>query len=168
VLSYHGIPQKYVKKGDPYCCQCTETTAALLPHLSMPQEKVIHTFQSRFGRDPWLQPYTDVTFEELGEHGIKDIAVCAPGFPADCLETLDELGNEGSEQFHEAGGKRYANIPCLNDHPEWLDGMTAIIKEELGSWIGGEARSACDAVIECPLTKVGKTLEASSPVLASS
>jgi ferrochelatase len=153
VLSYHGIPQKYVTKGDPYCCQCTETTEALLPKLSIAQDKVIHTFQSRFGRDPWLTPYTDETFEALGHAGIKRIAVVAPGFTADCLETLDELGNEGLEQFEEAGGEKYAVVPCLNDHPVWLDAMTEIISQELGSWIGGEARNVADCQITCPIKK---------------
>ena len=151
VLSYHGIPEKYVTKGDPYCCQCVETTAALLPKLRLPREQVIHTFQSRFGRDPWLRPYTDETLEGLGSDGVKGIAVTAPGFTADCLETLDELGNEGEEQFHENGGERYSLVPCLNDHPAWLDGMVSIIKEELGSWLDGQARTAQDCAIRCPL-----------------
>lgn len=151
VLSYHGIPEKYVTKGDPYCCHCTETTAALLPQLALEREKVVHTFQSRFGRDPWLTPYTDETFEELGGAGIKRIAVAAPGFTADCLETLDELGNEGLEQFEEHGGEQYSLIPCLNDHPVWLDAMTAIITEELGSWLSGEARNVADCAISCPV-----------------
>ena len=154
VLSYHGIPQKYVSKGDPYCCQCVETTGALLPRLSLPREKVIHTFQSRFGRDPWLTPYTDETLEELGHSGVKKIAICAPGFTADCLETLDELGNEGHEQFTEAGGEEISVVPCLNDHPVWLDGMTEIIREELGSWLDGQARNARDCIITCPLKSV--------------
>jgi ferrochelatase len=154
VLSYHGIPQKYVSKGDPYCCQCVETTGALLPRLSLPREKVIHTFQSRFGRDPWLTPYTDETLEELGHSGVKKIAICAPGFTADCLETLDELGNEGHEQFTEAGGEEISVVPCLNDHPVWLDGLTEIIREELGSWLDGQARNARDCIITCPLKSV--------------
>lgn len=151
VLSYHGVPEKYVRKGDPYCCQCVETTAALVPRINLSPEEILHTFQSRFGRDPWLTPYTDETFEELGHSGIKKIAVVAPGFTADCLETLDELGNEGEEQFNEAGGELYSVIPCLNDEPRWLDAMTSIITEELGSWLGGEARSARDCTIRCPL-----------------
>lgn len=151
VLSYHGVPQKYVAKGDPYCCQCVETTAALRPLLRMNAEEVIHTFQSRFGRDPWLTPYTDETLESLGHSGVKKIAVVAPGFTADCLETLDELGNEGHEEFEKAGGEQYSVVPCLNDHVAWLDGMTAIIKEELGSWLSGEARSASDCAITCPV-----------------
>jgi ferrochelatase len=154
VLSYHGIPEKYVAKGDPYCCQCLETTGALLPKLSLSKDVVIHTFQSRFGRDPWLTPYTDETFEELGHSGIKKIAVCAPGFTADCLETLDELGNEGHEQFTEAGGEEISVVPCLNDHPVWLDAMTEIIREELGSWLDGQARQAHDCTITCPVKRV--------------
>jgi len=154
VLSYHGVPQKYVAKGDPYCCQCVETTAALKPLVNLEPMSIIHTFQSRFGRDPWLTPYTDETFEELGEHGVKDIVVAAPGFTADCLETIDELGTEGLEQFHEAGGGRYSVIPCLNASPVWLDAMTAIIREELGSWLIGEARAAGDCSIACPVKKV--------------
>jgi ferrochelatase len=151
VLSYHGVPEKYVKKGDPYCCQCVETTAALVPLVKLESEKIIHTFQSRFGRDPWLTPYTDETFEALGHAGVKSIAVVAPGFTADCLETLDELGNEGEEQFHEAGGEQYSVIQCLNDHPVWIEAMTAIIKEELGSWLEGEARQVRECAIRCPL-----------------
>jgi ferrochelatase len=151
VLSYHGVPEKYVTKGDPYCCQCVETTAALVPKLSMPSERVIHTFQSRFGREPWLTPYTDETFEALGHAGVKGIAVVAPGFTADCLETLDELGNEGHEQFEEAGGEQYSVIPCLNDHAVWLDALTSIIKEELGSWLEGDARHVHECAIQCPL-----------------
>lgn len=138
VLSYHGIPQKYVVKGDPYCCMCNETTAALLPHLPFKSDAVIHTFQSRFGRDPWLQPYTDETIEDLAKQGVKKIAVACPGFTTDCLETLDELGNEGSELFHEHGGEELKLIPCLNDQEPWIKAMTSIAKSELGSWINPE------------------------------
>lgn len=154
ILSYHGVPLKYVTKGDPYCCQCVETTAAVKPLVNLEPSLIVHTFQSRFGREPWLTPYTDETFEELGEHGVKDIVVAAPGFTADCLETIDELGTEGLEQFHEAGGGRYSVVPCLNDNPVWLDAMTAIIREELGGWLVGEARSARDCSITCPVKKV--------------
>jgi len=153
VLSYHGVPQRYVAKGDPYCCQCVETTAALLPHLAISKESVVHTFQSRFGREPWLTPYTDETLEELGHQGVKSLAIVAPGFTADCLETLDELGNEGREQFEEAGGENYSAVPCLNDHPVWLDAMASIISEELGSWLKGEARCVSDCVITCPVKR---------------
>ena len=149
VLSYHGIPQEYVVKGDPYCCQCVSTTKALEKKLNFEKDEIIHTFQSRFGRDPWLQPYTDYTIDELPEKGIKDIAVFAPGFPTDCLETLDELGNEASEPFHEAGGETLRLIPCLNDHPRWIEAMKNIILEELGSWLD-DKKKLTFASFSCP------------------
>ena len=150
LLSYHGVPQRYVRNGDPYCCQCVETTEALRPLIEFDSAKIVHTFQSRFGREPWLMPYTDETLEHLGEDGVKDIAIVAPGFTADCLETIDELGTEGREEFCEAGGEKYALIPCVNDHEVWLDAMHDIIVEELGSWLNGEGRSANDCPVACP------------------
>ncbi len=151
LLSYHGVPQRYVRNGDPYCCQCVETTEALIPLLKIDRDRVVHTFQSRFGREPWLTPYTDETLEELARDGVKDLAIAAPGFTADCLETIDELGTEGKEEFDEAGGERYSLVPCLNDHDVWLDAMSAIIIEELGSWLNGEGRNARDCAITCPV-----------------
>lgn len=150
LLSYHGVPQRYVRNGDPYCCQCVETTEALRPLIEFDSAKIVHTFQSRFGREPWLTPYTDETLEHLGEDGVKDIAIVAPGFTADCLETIDELGTEGREEFCEAGGEKYALIPCVNDHEVWLDAMHDIIVEELGSWLNGEGRSVNDCSVTCP------------------
>jgi ferrochelatase len=140
VLSYHGIPEAYVGRGDPYCCMCTETTMGLISRLKIPKEEIIHTYQSRFGRDPWLEPYTDQTIERLARNGIKRIAVACPGFPADCLETLDELGNEGREKFIELGGVRFTLIPCLNEHPGWIDAMEKLIKDEIGNWVSGGER----------------------------
>jgi ferrochelatase len=135
ILSYHGIPQKYVDKGDPYCCMCSETTRALTPNIkTFKKEDIIHTYQSRFGKEPWLIPYTDRTIEKVAHEGIKRIAVALPGFTADCLETLDEIGNEGSESFHEEGGEKLFLIPCLNDHPAWINAISGIILDELGSW----------------------------------
>lgn len=153
VLSYHGIPEKYVTKGDPYCCQCTETSAALVPLLDFPKSDVLHTYQSRFGRDPWLRPYTDKTFERLGHEGITRIAVASPGFTADCLETLDELGNEGREQFEEAGGKEFYNIPCVNDHSAWIAAMADIISGEIASWTAIRRSAPC--AVQCPLVAAG-------------
>jgi len=156
VLSYHGIPEKYVTKGDPYCCQCTETTRALLPRLEISGEEVIHTFQSRFGRDPWLTPYTDETIEHLGKSGVKHLAVACPGFTADCLETLDEIGNEALEEFQEHGGQTLKLIPCLNDHPAWIKAMARIIEGEIGSWLETSRRDATllrERCVTCPLVK---------------
>ncbi|MCO6430532.1 MAG: ferrochelatase [Deltaproteobacteria bacterium] len=148
LLSYHGVPEAYVRKGDPYCCHCSETTQALISKINLPSENVMQTYQSRFGKDPWLTPYTDVTIEELGRSGFERIAVAAPGFTADCLETLDELGNEGGHAFKEAGGKELILIPCLNDHRRWIDAMERMIITELGSWYDqADVASNC---ITCP------------------
>lgn len=151
ILSYHGVPESYVVKGDPYCCMCTETTQALLPMLNMPKEHVIQTYQSRFGREPWLEPYTDDTIEALAKEGIKHIAVACPGFTTDCLETLDEMGNEAHELFVEHGGETLRLVPCLNDHPTWIDGMTSLIQDELGSWLKTAQRQLQNSrTITCP------------------
>ncbi len=157
VLSYHGIPYEYVKKGDPYCCQCVENTQALLPLLKFPTEQVVHTFQSRFGKDPWLEPYTDETIEDLGDKGVRHIAVACPGFITDCLETLDEIGNEGLHQFQEHGGERLDLIPCLNDHPRWLKGLEQMIRSELESWV--DLDLACKGQtgkVVCPMSRLSK------------
>ena len=127
VLSYHGIPRQYILKGDPYCCMCVATTERLLPLLEIEPDKVIHTYQSRFGKDPWLEPYTDQTFEKLARAGIKRIAVACPGFTTDCLETLDEIGNEGKHQFSELGGQELDLIPCLNDADIWVDAVAKLV-----------------------------------------
>ncbi len=149
VLSYHGIPLKYIEKGDPYCCQCTETTQLFLKATGMREGEVIHTYQSRFGRDPWLTPYTDETIDALAKEGVKHIALMCPGFTADCLETLDELGNEAREAFIKLGGESLKLIPCVNDHPVWIDAMTKIIIEETTSWRSEDILSGCFA--PCPL-----------------
>ncbi len=134
VTSYHGVPQRYLTgKGDPYHCQCHKTTRLLgeaLPHLA---DKFMVTFQSRFGPEKWLQPYTDETIDKLGEEG-KKIAVITPGFSADCLETLDEIGNEAREDFMEAGGTHFTYIPCLNTQPAHLDMLETLVRRELSGW----------------------------------
>ena len=158
VFSYHGIPEAYVDQGDTYCCHCAETTNALVPMLNIEPDKVIHTYQSRFGRDPWLEPYTDETIVALAKQGIKNIAVACPGFPTDCLETLDELGNEGREEFTENGGEVFELIPCLNEQAPWIEGMTELITQELGSWLDTASRTAAsNQKIACPV-KVHKKM----------
>lgn len=151
VLSYHGIPEAYIERGDPYCCHCSETTAALLPLLTLAADDVIHTYQSRFGKDPWLVPYTDETIEGLARSGVKRIAVACPGFTADCLETLDELGNEGRHAFAELGGEDFQLIPCLNDHPAWIRALSTIVREELGGWLGGQSAGSRVESCGCPV-----------------
>ena len=151
VLSYHGIPRKYVEKGDPYCCMCSETTRAIIKNINLPVDRIIHTYQSRFGKDPWLEPYTDQTIEHLAKGGAKRVAVACPGFPADCLETLDEIANEGRHLFIKHGGDELKLIPGLNDHPLWIEAMFSLVKAELGSWLQLPSdQTANDCQITCP------------------
>ncbi|AXS19610.1 TPA: ferrochelatase [Klebsiella pneumoniae] len=128
LLSYHGIPQRYANQGDDYPQRCRDTTRELVSALGLPPERVMMTFQSRFGREPWLTPYTDETLKMLGEKGTKHIQVLCPGFAADCLETLEEIAVQNREVFLEAGGKQYEYIPALNAdaaHIEMMVNLTA-------------------------------------------
>jgi len=126
LLSYHGIPQRFADQGDDYPQRCRETTQALANHLGLPPEKLMMSFQSRFGREPWLMPYTDETLKMLGEKGIKHIQVMCPGFSSDCLETLEEIRVENRDVFIEAGGVKYEYIPALNDSPDHIKMMLAL------------------------------------------
>ncbi|MEL1784993.1 ferrochelatase [Klebsiella pneumoniae] len=128
LLSYHGIPQRYANQGDDYPQRCRDTTRELVSALGLPPERVMMTFQSRFGREPWLTPYTDETLKMLGEKGTKHIQVLCPGFAADCLETLEEIAVQNREIFLEAGGKQYEYIPAFNAdaaHIEMMVNLTA-------------------------------------------
>ena len=135
VASYHGIPQKYFDKGDPYHCHCMKTTRLLRERLGWSKEKLITTFQSRFGPAKWLQPYSDKTIEQMAKDGVKSIAVFNPGFVSDCLETLEEMAVEAAEIFHHAGGKNFAHIPCLNDSDEGMAVIEHMVRHELQGWI---------------------------------
>ncbi|WP_377291131.1 ferrochelatase [Rhizobium sp. SG2393] len=135
LTSYHGIPKSYFMKGDPYHCQCYKTTRLLRDRLGWSKEKLMVTFQSRFGPEEWLQPYTDKTVEELAQRGIKRIAILNPGFVSDCLETLEEIAGEAGESFLHNGGEKFAHIPCLNDSPEGMSVLEHIVRRELQGWI---------------------------------
>ena len=126
LLSYHGIPQRYADEGDDYPQRCRDTTRELVSALGLPPEKVMMTFQSRFGREPWLTPYTDETLKMLAEKGTQHIQVMCPGFSADCLETLEEIAVQNRELFLEAGGKQYEYIPALNAVPEHIEMMVKL------------------------------------------
>ncbi|MEY8710554.1 ferrochelatase [Mangrovibacter phragmitis] len=126
LLSYHGIPQRYASQGDTYPQRCRDTTRALVSALGIAPEKVMMTYQSRFGREPWLTPYTDETLKELGKKGVKNIQVMCPGFAADCLETLEEVAVQNREIFLEAGGETYHYIPALNDDASHIAMMSAL------------------------------------------
>jgi ferrochelatase len=135
IASYHGIPKPYFEKGDPYHCHCVKTTRLLRERLGWSDKKLITTFQSRFGAQEWLQPYTDKTVEKLGHDGVRSIAIVNPGFSVDCIETLDEIGREAAETFHHAGGEKFAHIPCLNDSTEGMAVIEAVVRRELSGWI---------------------------------
>ena len=135
VASFHGMPQKYVDKGDPYQAQCIATTDALRKRMGLDASKLKLTFQSRFGFDAWLQPYTDKTIEQLAKDGVRRIAVVTPGFSADCLETLEEIAQENAEIFKHNGGEHFAAIPCLNDSDPGMDVIRQLVLRELQGWI---------------------------------
>ena len=135
LASFHGIPQAYFDKGDPYHCHCAKTTRLLRDALGLPPDRLRMTFQSRFGRAKWLEPYTDQTVRGLAREGVKRLAVLTPGFAADCLETLEEIGVENAEYFHAAGGEKFAALPCLNDSDEGMAVLEAIARRELAGWV---------------------------------
>ena len=135
VASFHGMPQKYVDKGDPYQAQCIATTDALRRRMGLDASKLLLTFQSRFGFDEWLQPYTDKTMERLAKEGVRRIAVITPGFSADCLETLEEIAQENAEIFKHNGGEQFSFIPCLNDSDPGMDVIRQLVLRELQGWI---------------------------------
>ena len=135
VASYHGIPQSYFRKGDPYHCHCQKTSRLLREQLGWPEERLMTCFQSRFGPEEWLQPYTDKTVEALAKKGVKRIAVMNPGFVSDCLETLEEIAGEAGEIFEEAGGEHFTHIPCLNDTDGGMDVIETMVRRELQGWV---------------------------------
>ena len=134
LASFHGVPQSYVDKGDPYQQQCTLTAEALRRALGPLGDKLKLTFQSRFGLAEWLKPYTDKTVEALARDGVKRIAIITPGFVADCLETLEEIAEENKEIFLENGGEDFSSIPCLNDSEPSIRLLTDLIERELKGW----------------------------------
>ena len=140
LFSYHGVPKKYLLNGDPYHCECHKTSRLIAEALALKADEHMTTFQSRFGREEWLTPYTDETLKALPGQGVKSVQVFCPGFSADCLETIEEIGEENREYFEHAGGERYEYITALNDRPEHIDALVALIEENLAGWqVAGEA-----------------------------
>jgi ferrochelatase len=135
VLSFHGIPIRYARNGDPYATHVKRTTAALVRRLGWPRTAWTQTFQSLFGREEWLKPYTEERLKTLARQGQRKVFVAMPGFTTDCLETLDEIGREARATFLRAGGEVLHACPCLNDHPRWIEAMAAIIRDEGRGWI---------------------------------
>ncbi|KRA50168.1 ferrochelatase [Devosia sp. Root635] len=135
ITSYHGMPVEYLERGDPYYHQCYETTRLVQDYLGWDRDRLMVTFQSRFGPTKWLEPYTDVTLAALPGKGVKKVAILAPAFSADCIETLEEIAMQGRDGFMEAGGEKFAYIPCLNDSPGGMDMIEAVVRRELAGWI---------------------------------
>ncbi|OED40972.1 ferrochelatase [Chromatiales bacterium (ex Bugula neritina AB1)] len=134
VMSFHGIPQRYRTAGDPYFCQCQATARLLAKTLSLSDSEYLVVFQSRFGREPWLQPYCDKTLEKLPAEGTKSVDLICPGFSADCLETIEEINVENREIFMEAGGERFNYIDALNDSPNNIDSLCKLLRLHASGW----------------------------------
>ncbi|MDO5621785.1 MAG: ferrochelatase [Paracoccus sp. (in: a-proteobacteria)] len=135
VASYHGMPRRYLMEGDPYHCQCQKTTRLLRERLGWPEDAIDTTFQSVFGSEEWLRPYTVEHVADLAQRGITDIAVISPAFAADCIETLEEINGEIRHAFEDAGGQQFIYIPCLNDDQAHIDTLVSVIAENLAGWV---------------------------------
>jgi len=146
VLSFHGLPRRSLDRGDPYHCHCRKTARLLAAELGLDATQYVVTFQSRFGKAEWLQPYTAEVLVGLAREGVGRVDVFCPGFVSDCLETLEEIGIEGRQAFLAAGGRDFRLIPCLNEHPQWIAALTAIVLRNLQGWLvappDAEARAA--------------------------
>lgn len=134
LMSFHGVPRSTLEQGDPYHCECQKTGRLLAEALQLKSDEWQLTFQSRFGRAQWLQPYTAATLETLGKEGIRRVDVVCPGFVGDCLETLEEIALEGKATFLSAGGSEYHYLPCLNERNDWISSLADLALEHLGSW----------------------------------
>jgi ferrochelatase len=135
VMSFHGVPERTLHLGDPYHCECQKTARMLAAHLGLEKEQYSVTFQSRFGKAKWLEPYTEPSLRALAQRGVSRVDVVCPGFTCDCLETLEEIGMEGKHAFLVAGGKEFQYIPCMNDDPAWIAALGAITQQHLGGWL---------------------------------
>jgi ferrochelatase len=134
VMSFHGVPERTLQLGDPYHCECHKTGRLLATALGLGAEDYVVTFQSRFGKAKWLEPYTEPTLIAMAQAGVRKVDVICPGFTADCLETLEEINQEAREAFLHAGGETMGYIPCLNDDAAWIDGLQAICQNHMQGW----------------------------------
>ncbi|MBK1698606.1 ferrochelatase [Rhodovibrio salinarum] len=148
VTSFHGLPKRYLLNGDPYHCQCAKSSRLIRDRLGWSAEAVQLSFQSRFGKEEWLQPYTDEKLAQLAREGVKKVAIIAPGFASDCVETLEELDQEGRETFLEAGGEQFTYIPCLNAQPDHVRLIADLATRELGGWVDDNARGRASIAAE--------------------
>lgn len=152
VMSFHGVPHFHLDKGDPYHCECHKTGRLLAEALGLAREQYLVTFQSRFGRARWLEPYTQPTLEKLAAGGVQSVDVICPGFVADCLETLEEIAVENRDAFLASGGKTFNYIPCVNERADWIAALGALVKRELGHW-WDEAGRKSDGPLQAGLAK---------------
>jgi ferrochelatase len=134
VMSFHGVPERTLQLGDPYHCECHKTGRLLAEALGLAKDRYVVTFQSRFGKAKWLEPYTEPTLIALGQAGVKRVDVMCPGFTSDCLETLEEINMEAREAFLHAGGSEFNYIPCLNDRNEWIRALADLSEQHLAGW----------------------------------
>jgi ferrochelatase len=134
VMSFHGVPKRTLLLGDPYHCECHKTARLLAAKLRLKPEQYVVTFQSRFGKAEWLQPYTAPTLRQLARDGVERVDVICPGFTSDCLETLEEIAMEAKHDFEQAGGRQFHYIPCLNEQPSWIAGLAEIAEQHLIGW----------------------------------
>lgn len=148
VMSFHGVPHFHLTKGDPYHCECHRTGRLIAEALGLNKDQYLVTFQSRFGRARWLEPYTQPTLEKLASGGLRSVEVICPGFVADCLETLEEIAVENRDAFIAKGGQSFAYIPCLNERPDWIAALGDITRRELGYWWDEAGRSAPDLPLQ--------------------
>jgi ferrochelatase len=135
VMSFHGVPRYTLGKGDPYHCECLKSGRLIAEELGLNNEQYIVSFQSRFGKAEWIKPYTTATLKELGKQRTRRVDIVCPGFVADCLETLEEIAQEGKEDFQHAGGGEYHYIPCLNERPEWIHALGDLVLDNLQGWL---------------------------------
>jgi len=134
LMSFHGIPKRYFTAGDPYFCECQKTGRLLADRLALTDAQWQLTFQSRFGREEWLRPYTDHTLREWGQQGVGRVDVICPGFSADCLETLEEIAEQNREIFLGAGGREFTYIPALNDRADHADALAQLLTAHMQGW----------------------------------
>jgi ferrochelatase len=134
VMSFHGVPERTLQLGDPYHCECMKTGRLLAEALGLSKDQYKLTFQSRFGKAKWLEPYTEPTLIAMAQQGVKKVDVICPGFTSDCLETLEEIQQEAQEAFLHAGGESFSYVPCLNNHAQWIEALTDISLDHMQAW----------------------------------
>ena len=149
VMSFHGVPERTLHLGDPYHCQCLKTARLLRENLGLTEAQVCVSFQSRLGRAKWLEPYTEPTLIALGQQGVERIDMVCPGFTSDCLETLEEIVQEGQHAYKAAGGKQFTYVPCLNDNPDWIAALGQLAQRHLSGWDTTTAPDAASLKASC-------------------